>query len=48
MPAEDFVLSLDYWFPQRDVTRNQLLTVVPALHDLELAPDGQGAARRAS
>ena len=37
MAAEDFVFSVEYWFPQRDATRKQLLTVLPALHDLELA-----------
>ena len=33
MAAEDFVISVDYWFPQRDATRKQLLTVAPVLHD---------------
>ena len=37
MAAEAFGFSVDYWFPQREATRKQLLTVVPALHDLELA-----------
>jgi hypothetical protein len=38
MAAEDFVISVDYWFPQRDATRKQLLTVAPVLHDLERNP----------